>query len=617
MGMKTLQKTGWFQLLSPSRFHLAFREINFLAKAVDADGKPAAHMEIRLGKRVISCEKNLNDKEGEFSASFRTGKGWKAAKVWVRWENGDMRQAGSFLFYSLIPARKNQLERDYPAWFRQHGLQGDVAVRLRKKVESLPQQPLISIVLPVYNTDPKYLGEAIDSVLVQSYPNWQLCIADDASTREETKALLRDYEKKENRISLHWREKNGHISAASNSALEMAKGGWIGLLDHDDTLLPDALAQVVEEINRYPEACFFYSDEDKIAEDSRLLSPYFKPDWNPLFLESQNYICHFSVIRSDKIREVGGFRLGYEGSQDWDLFLRLAKHLPQGSIRHIPRVLYHWREIEGSVAKNIGQKNYTVQAAERALNDHFQGREYVKELVGGMYWIYAPPAQNDYEIIHCHQNRNWENAVASAKAKVIVLACEESPSSYEADTLARLSGWAMRPDLGVVSGSFFLEEEWMSEGGFLVQDDGGLLPAFRHLRKGFEGMGRREILPQNWPVPGIRLIAFRKEHWQAAGEWSRQFQPLPFQIADFCLRVESTGLRNAFLPFLRFPLSKECCDQEERLTFVSDAQRFKENWPEYCLRDPAGHPHLSIETGFFTMKWGDANPAKPVAKNSK
>jgi len=606
MEKSTSNKTGWFQLMRPSRFHLAFREIRFEARAMDGEGVPASGMEIRLGKRVIVCKREGEENEGRFAVPFRTGKGWKAARVWVRWASGRSERVGRFLFYSLMPAKENPMERDYPAWVREHGPDEREWARIGREIKNLPHQPLISILLPVYNTDPRYLREAVDSVIGQIYPNWQLCIADDASTREDTKVLLREYEKKEERITICWREKNGHISEASNSALDLAKGDWVGLLDHDDTLLPHSLARVVLEINQHPDACFFYSDEDKIAEDSSLLSPYFKPGWNPLFLESQNYICHFSVVRQDTMRGVGGFRRGYEGSQDWDLFLRLSRNLPKGAIRHIPEVLYHWREIEGSVAKNIGQKNYTVQAAERALDDHFEGREYEKELVGGMYWVYAPPAQSNHSLILVGPEVNVESAIAKSTAEVVVLFFGGEVPKVDGNLLARLCGWAMRTDIGVVSGSLYQDEDWITEGGWLIDASGHLTPAFRQLKSGFEGMGRREILPQNWSIPGIRLVALRKELWDKAGGWCADYESILYQWIDFCLRVEKLGLRNAFLPFLRFPLSpSEALFHSENN--AKDAERLKRNWPQVCERDLAGHPNLTTEPGFFTMKWGNVD----------
>ena len=242
---------------------------------------------------------------------------------------------------------------------------------LRKATARLPYQPLLSVLMPVYNTDERWLRAAIESVQNQWYTNWELCVADDHSSDPRVGEVLRQIQSREPRLRLHFREINGHISAASNSALALASGEFIVLLDHDDVLPRHALAAVVHELNRHPDADIIYSDEDRLDEAGRRYDPYFKPDWNPELFYSQNLISHLGVFRTAMVRQVGGFREGVEGSQDYDMALRLVEQTGPDRIRHIPRVLYHWRAIRGSAALGVKEKSYATGAARLALEAHF------------------------------------------------------------------------------------------------------------------------------------------------------------------------------------------------------------------------------------------------------
>ncbi|WP_175750723.1 glycosyltransferase family 2 protein [Burkholderia anthina] len=241
-------------------------------------------------------------------------------------------------------------------------------------LDSLPMRPVISILMPVYNTPENLLRSAVDSVLRQSYPYWELCIADDCSSAIHVRQILADYEKKDRRIKSIVRSKNGHISAASNSALTLSSGDFVALLDHDDELAEHALLYVAKAICENPHAKLFYSDEDKIDMQGKRFQPHFKSDWNPDLFFSQNYVSHLGVYKRDLIQKLGGFRLGVEGSQDYDLFLRSLDYVSGSEIVHIPKILYHWRTIDGSTALEAGEKTYTQDAGLKALRDYFSSR---------------------------------------------------------------------------------------------------------------------------------------------------------------------------------------------------------------------------------------------------
>lgn len=236
---------------------------------------------------------------------------------------------------------------------------------------SFKHRPLISIVMPTYNTNEVFLRDCIESVRIQSYDNWELCIADDASPNKGVTKILEEYSKKDSRIKYRVRSINGHISAATNSAITIASGEYIALLDHDDLLWPNALYEIVQVINNNPDADLIYSDEDKIdGEGLNHSYPFFKPDWSPEFLESCNYITHFTCIRTSIVKSIGGFRVGYEGAQDWDLFIRIAEKTQK--IYHIPKILYSWRIHEESTAYNTDTKPYVYEAQRKLLEDHIR-----------------------------------------------------------------------------------------------------------------------------------------------------------------------------------------------------------------------------------------------------
>jgi hypothetical protein len=233
--------------------------------------------------------------------------------------------------------------------------------------------PSFSILTPTYNTDPEHLRACLDSVIAQSYPHWELCVADDASTAPQVRQILAEYAARDARVRLQLRPLNGHIVEASNSALAMACNEFAVLLDHDDLLPSHALHMVARALQRRPSAQMVYSDEDKLSPAGERCDPYFKPGFAPDLLYAQNYVSHLGVYRRALLERIGGFRKGYEGSQDYDLALRcVAQIADPADVLHVPQVLYHWRMSEQSTAQGgHNAKPYATEAARRALQDHF------------------------------------------------------------------------------------------------------------------------------------------------------------------------------------------------------------------------------------------------------
>ena len=268
---------------------------------------------------------------------------------------------------AVVAARRQEYDRWAAAYT---GLTEASRAEAKAAIVGMTAPPLISVVMPVYETPARWLDPAIRSVRSQAYPHWELVISDDASTDPEVRRILERHAAEDGRIRLHYRATRGHISANSNDALAMAGGDYVALLDADDLLSEDALYRVAVEIAADPALDLLFSDEDKIDPTGRRVSPTFKTDWNPALMLSQNAFSHLGVLRRSLVQQAGGFREGYEGAQDHDLVLRCARLTDPARIRHIPRVLYHWREAEGSTAAGAAHKPYAEVAGRKAVEEH-------------------------------------------------------------------------------------------------------------------------------------------------------------------------------------------------------------------------------------------------------
>ena len=257
--------------------------------------------------------------------------------------------------------------QDYQVWISKNE-NWDVKA-IQKEIQNFKYQPTISILMPVYNVEQNWLEKCIQSVQNQFYPNWELCMADDYSTDESVRPTLEKYAKSDERIKVVFRSENGHISRATNSALEIATGEFVALLDNDDELAPIAFYEVVKALNENPELDLIYSDEDKIDMQGNRFDPAFKPDWSPDLLLGTNYISHLGVYRRSIMNEIGGFRPGFEGSQDYDLVLRFTEKTTAQRIHHIPKVLYYWRILPTSTAADQSTKGYAFEAGLKAVQE--------------------------------------------------------------------------------------------------------------------------------------------------------------------------------------------------------------------------------------------------------
>jgi O-antigen biosynthesis protein len=487
----------------------------------------------------------------------------------------------------------------------------DIA-EMQRLSERFPTRPLISVVMPTYNTPEKLLREAIESVRAQTYDRWELCIADDSSTEAHVRRVLAEYAQADPRIKVVHRTENSHICHASNSALELAGGEWVVLLDHDDLLAPHALFCVVDAVNRHEDAMLIYSDEDKVGPDGARRDPYFKSGWNPDLFLSHNMFSHLGAYRRDLVTNVGGFRPGFEGAQDYDLVLRCVGRFPHGQIYHIPHVLYHWRMVPGSTSRDVNEKPYAMLAGERALNEHLQRRqlrakaEYVELGYRVRYEVPQPPPKvtliiptrngrnllercvsnilkltsyPNYDIIiidngsddagifdYFQELRPIGNiqvkrddrpfnysainnaAVASASGSIIGL-INNDIEVISPDWLTEMVSLAVQPDVGAVGARLWYPNDTIQHAGVVIGMGGIAGHAHRSLKRGQPGyFGRAAIMQSFSAVTGACLVV-RKELYLKVGGLNESDLAIAFNDIDFCLKLRQLGYRNLWTPY--------------------------------------------------------------------
>lgn len=504
---------------------------------------------------------------------------------------------------------------DYQAWVRRFdSLVAYDYRQMESRIKRFSHRPLISIVLPVYNTPENWLRRCLDSVLAQTYPHWQLCIADDASTDPRVSAVLAEYAARDKRICVAEREVNGHISRASNTALGIAEGEYVALLDHDDELAPHALYLVAKAFDERPSLRLVYSDEDKLDEQGARFDPYFKPDWNPELLLSQNYLCHLVVYDTGLVREVGGFRVGFEGSQDHDLALRCVARLTPGEIGHIPHVLYHWRAISGSTALSATAKDYTDDAGVRAITEYLDGQgeqgftvlpatggyrvrrrvsgdgpkvvlvvptrdkvELLRMSVGG---ILEKTRYPNFEVIvvdnqsrepetleYLHEvqqdprvrvlaydapfNYSRMNNVAVARCTGEVIGLVNNDVEViDADWLEEMLSHAMRPATGAVGAMLYYPDNRIQHAGVIIGTGGVAGHAYVGQSRGYPGQHNRAMLTQNLSAVTAACLLVRRQVFEEVGGLDESFE-VAFNDVDFCLRVAARGYRNVWTPWAK------------------------------------------------------------------
>lgn len=538
---------------------------------------------------------------------------------------------------------------DYDEWIACYDtLKESDRTAMRAIQADFKQSPLISVVMPTYNPKPEWLVEAIESVRKQIYGNWELCIADDASTNSVIRPILEKYAREDERIKIVIRQQNGHISASSNSALELVSGQWVALLDHDDLLSEHALFWVAECINRSPDVQLIYSDEDKITETGKRFAPHFKCDWNLDLFYSHNMLSHLGVYKTELVREIGGFRVGLEGAQDYDLALRCIEKLQNSQIHHIPRVLYHWRVHAESTAMGADKKPYAAIAGERALNEHFERtgvRGKVEFLSGGYMPTYDLPADlplvsiiiptrngltllkqcidsvlektsyKNYEIIVVDNGSDDVDTLRYlekiSKEPGFIVIRDDSPFNYSRlnnkavelangeiiallnndievispDWLSVMVAHALRPDVGAVGAKLLYSDGRLQHGGVIIGIGGVAGHAHKYLHEGAYGYFSRAALTQNFSAVTAACLVVRKSIYEQVEGLNEESLSVAFNDVDFCLRVLEAGYRNVWSPLAV-------------LYHHESATRGAENTPEKQAR-------FSKEVDYMLNRWED------------
>ena len=560
---------------------------------------------------------------------------WKLRKIWLKIKNlfgikkfivrylANLRLMLILIFNYGLSYTINILKQEdkiplshnlnYQKWLTKNYPKKIDLISMSENIKKLNYKPLISIIMPVYNTPEKFLKEAIDSVLNQVYPYWELCIADDTSTKPYIKEILQAYITKDKRIKAVFRTENGHISQASNSAIELSNGEYIALLDHDDLLTPHALYEVAKLLNQHPDADMIYSDEDKINKEEKLQDPYFKPDWCPDSFLSRMYTCHLGVYRRELINEIGGFRKGYEGSQDYDLVLRFTEKTDK--IFHIPNVLYHWRIHSSSTAQDISTKNYATIAGQKAIQDALERRGEKGKLIpiqGGynnvryeiknydLVSIIIPTKNLGNVLNDCLQSvfekntyPNYEvlvidNGSTEEKTKKIIEAwkikephrfrCEllDIPFNFSKinnygvkqtkgkyllflnnDTEVINSDWlnamveqAQRPSIGAVGALLLYPDDTIQHAGVIAGIGGVANHSHKNYPSNAHGYFNQIKTINNYSAVTGACLMCRREVFEEVGGFEEDLA-VAFNDIDLCFKIINKGYRNVYLPHVK------------------------------------------------------------------
>src|SRR5438067_10517718 len=510
--------------------------------------------------------------------------------------------------------RTDATEQDeYGRWFARHRVSAEEAAKLCEQSRTFSYRPLLSILMPTFNPNDEFLTAAVESVIAQAYENWELILVDDGSSDSRAHALLKNLGQRDARIQIGVQE-HGGISSALNTGLARARGDWIALLDHDDLLEPDALFRAIELMQNDREADMIYSDEDKIV-DGKLAAPLLKPDWSPEFFRTHDYLGHFVVMRRDLARVE--FRSEFNGAQDYDLLLRISEKTDR--IRHIPRVLYHWRRTAESTAHNIRRKPGALEAGRRAIEEHLaRRRETALVSIDWNTHLYRVrrdvPTGKISLVIHGAQTGDADRVRAKTDFPNFEMVADFKDATGEyllfldPDLEPLDKGWlrAMaeqlsNPQVGVVGARIILSDDTIESAGLILLPDGKVSFAFAGCAPDFRGANRQLQTVRNYSALSASCLLTRRELFEfvasrcAPGSLHFGRDDAICAAVEFCLNFHEQGLRTVSIPYaeLRRTSKKEnacgmCLELQQR-------------WPEMFRRDPYYNPNLSSERADFSL----------------
>lgn len=489
-----------------------------------------------------------------------------------------IRRNGVSRFWTLAKAKAFPAGKSYKEWYEEHCPTKEELMRQREVEFSV--QPLISIVVPTYQTPIPFLKDMIDSVRKQSYEKWELCIADGSLNGDEndTKVIrvreeLNRYSMEDKRIKVVYLEENQGIAENTNQALALATGEYIGLFDHDDMLTPDALYEIVKAINDY-DYDVLYTDEDKISEDSHdYKKPVFKPDYSPELLCANNYITHFFVAKKSIVDRLGGFRKEYDGSQDYDFIFRCVELAKK--VGHVSKVLYHWRMHGGSVAGDPTSKMYAYDAGKKAIQSHYDrvgiqaNVEHMERL--GLYHteykmikqplisviIYGEDDEKKKRCSEWFKRKDYSNleilASAGINVEEINALAEKARGSYlffvsenlesvEREALQQMVGVLQIQNVGAVSGKVIGRKHTVEDVGVVFRTNGDLCKANYGIGDCDYGDMFRAKVMSNYSILSLNCFMTHKNTFEELGRFNKHFS-LSFAAADYCLKLRMHGKR--------------------------------------------------------------------------
>ncbi len=504
---------------------------------------------------------------------------------------------------------------EYQAWiFHNDFLSCGDWKQMREKSLKFKEKPLISVIIPTFNTELDMLWECIRSVQAQAYPCWEMCIVDDGSTHSATVEQLKNTAGADPRVKLFLSTKNRGICHATNIALDMASGQYLAFLDHDDRLSVAAFYYVVKAVNQDPGLDVIYSDRDMLSPRGLRFMHLFKPDYSPELLFSMNYICHLMVYRKSLVDKVGGIHPEFEGSQDYDLILRVMELTDR--IHHIPKILYHWRQSDQSVALNHNVKDYAYKAGVHALKHALKRRglngrvSEISDLWRGHYRVHLTPPPAESVSIHYIKNsiscEKYADALkrkyAEVKEQAILVFIGADLVPVDKWALQEMVSWFQVEGIGLVTGRIIDADSRIIHAGMVQKQDGAPLAIYEGGQASDPGYIASTAVVKNVSAPHPWCFAVRRDVWEMLGGLSSDYTG-PHTIIDLALRACQKGYRTVFTPFASFVDAKVTIPAMYSWP-EGDKKHFAMKWHDWLTKgDPYYNKNLTLKLGDMGLEY--------------
>jgi O-antigen biosynthesis protein len=560
---------------------------------------------------------------------------------------------------------RGDMNSEYPAWLaRRTPSESDLA-RMRIAGMNLPYQPVISLIVPVYNTPEKYLVLMAESVMAQTYARWELCMADGGSTAPHVRTILTQLAEQDARVKVVHLPENRGIAAHTNAALALASGEFIGLLDSDDVLLPYALFEVVRALNEAPGTDLIYSDEDKTDDTGEEhWDPFFKPDWSPDLLLTTNYVCHFGVYRRSLVEAIGGLRSKFDGSQDYDLVLRFTERTDR--IVHLPSILYSWRAIPGSTARDMMAKPYAVDAARRAIDDALRRRGVAGHVEPGFslgqwrmrYDLLDQPAvtvvvaaggnmkclrpclesvldRSTYPNLHilvtddsdgtavadlCRELGSRDsrlryrrfrlkpfnysavnNSAVSAVETPYVVLLNDDITVIAPDWIEAMLEHAQRPEVGVVGAKLLYPDRTVQHAGVIMGPYRNSGHAFKHFSDDDPGYFSLARSIRNCSAVTFACAMMRRSVFEEVGGLDARNLAVAYNDVDMCLRIRERGYWVIYTPYALL-FHHESATRNMHSN-PGEADYLERRWADVIRHDPFYNPNLTRDAEDYSLNF--------------